>query len=221
MTKLDQNTIEAAWRYLKKAKVFTIGELVSVLKCSIPNVRIKLKQWQTYTSYNCNGKFYAMPQVPKFNHHGLWHYENVAFSKHGNLKKTIVHLVTSAHAGLTGRQLGELLGLSPQSFMHHFRNCPGIYREKHNGVYVYFSENTLIYERQKQQRISLVCQPAVVTISNSEAVLILVAIIRHHGISSEDILALPEIKKSRMKLTDIKGFLEHHGLEKKILVSEH
>ena len=215
MARLDENTVKAAWRHFEKAKIFTIGELSSILKCSIPTARLKLRQWKTYTSFNQNGRYYTLPQVPKFDHHGLWQYENIGFSKHGNLKKTIVSLTSSASAGLTGRQLGDLLGLSPQSFLHHFRNCPGLYREKHDGVYVYFSEDPSIYESQVQQRRSIACRPTVVTLSDPEAILILVAIIKHHGISAEEILSLPEIRKSKIKLAAIQGFLEYHGLGKK------
>jgi hypothetical protein len=216
MTRLDQNTIKAAWRHLEKIKIFSIGELTSVLTCSIPNARLKLKQWRAFTSYNQNGKYYALPQVPQFNHDGLWRFKDVAFSKHGNLKKTIIHLVTDSHAGLSGRQLGELLGLSPQSFLHHFRECPGIYREKYDGVFIYFSDTHEVCEKQVQQRSSLVYRSAIVTISNPEAIMILVAIIRQHSISAEDVLALPEIKKSKTKLASIQGFMEYHGLLKKI-----
>ena len=219
MTRLDQSRIKAAWVHFEKTKIFTIGDLTSILKCSISSARVKLKQWQTYTSYNLNGRYYTLPQVPQFDRHGLWRYDNAAFSKHGNLKKTIVHLVTSAPAGLTGSQLGELLGLSPQSFMHHFRKCPGICREKHDGVYVYFSDETSINERQVEERRSIIHRAAVITISDPEAVMILVAIIKHHGISAEEILMLPEIRKSKIKLTAIQGFLNFHGLEKKILDS--
>lgn len=215
MTRLDEDTIKAAWRHFEKVQVFSIEDLASVLKCSIPNSRLKLKLWRTFTSYNQNGRFYALPQVPKFDNHGLWRYKDVAFSKHGNLKKTIIHLVSVAPVGLSGRQLGELLGLSPQSFLHHFRNCPGIRREKHDGVFVYFSDNDDVHEKQVQQRRSLICRPAVVTITDPEAVMILVAIIRHHGISAEEIWVLPEIKRSKMKLVNIQGFLEYHGLVKK------
>jgi len=218
MVRLDQDTVKAALRHFEKAKVFTIGDISSALKCSIPNARLKLKQWQAHTSYNQNGRFYALPQVPRFDHYGLWHHKNVAFSRQGNLKNTFVHLVTSAPAGLSGRQLGELLGLSPQSFLHHFRNCPGICREKHDGVYVYFSDDTAVYEKQVRQRNSLACRPAVIPISDPEAIMILVAVIRHHDISAEDILMLPEIKKSNMKLPAIQGFLEWHGLEKKLRI---
>jgi len=219
MTRLDQDTIKVAQRYLEKIKVFNIGELASILTCSIPNARLKLKQWRTYTSYNQNGKYYTLPEIPEFDDHGLWRYKNVAFSKHGNLKKTIIHLVSVSPAGLSGRQLGELLGLSPQSFLHHFQECPGIHREKHDGVFVYFSDNDKVHEKQVRQRNSLIRRSSIVTLSDSEAVMILVAIIRHHGIAAEDIFILPEIKKSKIKLVDIQGFMENHGLLKKCRIS--
>jgi len=215
MTRLNQDTIKAAYRYFVKLKVFSIGELSSVLTCSIPSARLKIKQWQAYTSYNQNGKYYTLPQIPLFDQYGLWRYKNIGFSKYGNLKKTIIHLVKASPAGLSGRQLGEILGLSPQSFLHHFRECPGIYREKHDGVFVYFSDVDDIFEKQVNQRSSLICRSAIVTISDTEAILILVAIIRQHGISAEDIAALSEIKKSGIKLYKIKGFIEYHSLLKK------
>ena len=216
MARLHQDTINAAWRHLEEVKVFSIGQVASALTCSIPNARVKLKQWRAYTSYNQNGKYYTLLEVPQFNHHGLWRYKDVCFSKHGNLKKTIIHLVTVSPAGLSGRQLGELLGLLPQSFLHHFRRCPGIYREKHGGVFIYFSDTDKVYKKQAQQRSSLISRTAIVTISDLEAVMILVAIIRHHGISAEDISALPEIKKGKMKPGSIQGFMEYHGFLKKI-----
>ena len=216
MARLDPNRIKAVCIQLEKHKIFTIEELTDLLKCSIPNARLKLRQWQTYTSYNRNGRYYTLPQVPRFDHHGLWRYRNAAFSKHGNLKQTIVHLISSAPGGLTGKQLGDILGLSSQSFLHHFRDCPGTHREKHDGVYVYFSETPSVYERQVRERRAIVYRPSVVPITDAEAVMILVAIIKHHGLSAEKILSLPEIKKSKIELEAIRRFLEYHGLEKKI-----
>lgn len=213
---IDSKKIDLARARVKENKIFTLEKLVSILDCSSRTAQAKLKLWKTYTSYNQNGKYYTLPEIPQFDIHGIWQFKKVAFSRHGNLKKTIVKLVTSSPAGLTGKQLGELLGLSPQSFLHHFRNCPGIWREKHAGVYVYFSDDDSVSERQVQQRHTLVCRPAIMTISAPEAVMILVAIIRNHSISAEEILALPEIKKAKIKLTAIQGFLEYHGLEKKI-----
>jgi len=215
MGRLNHEKIKAVWHKLEKAKIFNIGELASLLTCSIPNARLKLKQWQAFTSYNQNGKYYTLPQVPRFDDYGLWRYKNAAFSRHGNLKKTVVHLVSAAPAGLSGKQLREIIGLSPQSFLHHFRQCPGIQREKHDGVFIYFSDVDEVYEKQLQERTSVSAPSAIVTLSDPEAVVILVAVIRQHGISAEEIMALPEIKKSKITLSAIKDFMAYHDLLKK------
>ncbi|MGM0656893.1 MAG: hypothetical protein ACQETR_16495 [Thermodesulfobacteriota bacterium] len=215
MGRLDPEKIKTVWHRLEKAKIFNIGDLASLLTCSVPNARLKLKQWQAFTSYNQNGKYYTLPQVPRFDDHGLWRYRDAAFSRHGNLKKTVIHVVSVSPAGLSGKQLGEILGLSPQSFLHHFRQCPGIHREKHDGVFIYFSDVDEVYEKQLQERTSVASRSAIVTLSDPEAVLILVAVIRQHGISAEEILALPEIKKSKITLSAVKGFMAYHGLLKK------
>ena len=216
MPVIDSKKIDFARSTIKRDKVFTLNKLVSLLGCSSRTAQVKLKMWNAYTSYNQNGKYYTLPEIPDFDDCGLWRHQNVAFSKHGNLKKTIVHLVTSAPAGLSGRQLGERLGLLPQSFLHHFRNCPGIYREKHDGAYVYFADSTERYEKQVQQRRSIICQVPLAKISDPEAIVILVAVIKYHGISAEDILITPEVKKSKLSKRAIQGFLEYHGLVKKI-----
>jgi len=215
MRRLDQRKIEAVCHQLEKSKVFNIEDLTSLLTCSVLNARLKLKQWQAYTSYNQNGRYYTLPQIPRFNDYGLWHYKNIAFSRHGNLKKTVIHLVETSSAGFSGKQLGEVLGLSPRSFLHHFRNCPGIHREKHDGVFIYFSDIEQVYEKQLQERKSLDDQPDIVTLSDPEAILILVAVIQEHGISAEEIAALREVKKSKIKLSTIQNFMEYHGLLKK------
>ena len=216
MPAIDTKKLDLARVTVKRNKIFMLHELVSLLGCSSRTAQAKLKLWKAYTSYNQNGRYYTLPEVPHFDVDGLWRYKNIAFSKHGNLRKTIIHLVKVSSAGLSGRQLGELLGLSPQSFMHHFSKCPGIRREKHDGVFVYFTDDDELYKRQRRQKCSDVSRSAVAAISDSEAVMILVAIISHHDISANVIMSLPVIKKSKLTLPAVQGFMEHHGLIKKI-----
>ena len=212
---IDAKKLDLARATVKRKKIFMLKELVTFLGCSTRTVQAKLRLWKAHTSYNQNGKYYTLPEIPHFDSNGLWRYKNIAFSRHGNLKQTIIHLVTASHAGLSGRQLGELLGLAPQSFMHHFRNCPGTRREKHEGIFVYFAEYPNIYEIQRKRKQKIVNQSVAATISDFEAVMILVAIINHHDISANAIMSLPEIKKSKLKLPAVHGFMEHHGLIKK------
>jgi hypothetical protein len=216
MRRLDQETIKQTYKRLERGKIFTIEQLVSALKCSTPNARLKLKQWRAFTSFNKNGRFYTLPPVPRFDRYGLWRYKDVAFSRHGNLKKTIIHVVTTSSSGLTGKELGDLLGLSPQSFVHHFRDCPDICRDKHHGVYVYFSDHPDVYKQQVQKRSLTPAAPAAgVALSDADAIMILMAVIKHHGISLKDILTLPEIK-NKVSEAALHDFFQAHGLLKKM-----
>ena len=214
MTKLSEGRLKNVFSLLEDLKVFTLERLVLSLSCSIPTARLKLKQWGAYTSYNQNGRYYAVPTVPRFDNKGLWHYENIYFSRYGNLKTTIVQLVGRSPSGLTGKEIGALVRLDPRSFLHHFRNAGGIQREKPKGVYVYFSDNPVTYKQQRKSRSKL-AHPAGEVFSEADAVVILSALIKHHGICLEEIMALPEIRMHKISSAAIRDFLEHNGLVKK------
>lgn len=216
--KLDLATIDFVSATLKKEKVFTLQRLTSLLNCSRRTAQTKLSLWKTFTSYNHNSKYYAFPEIPQFNIHGLWCYKNIAFSENGNLKNTIIHIVNSSEAGLTGKELGALLGLAPQNFVHHFKNCSGICREKHGGVYIHFSDQAGRYAQQAKRR--LVGNPVGKdTITEGDAIVILVAILNHHSISPKEILVLPEVYERGISELAIRNFLQSHAIVKKILDS--
>ena len=212
MTKIDPKKAQAV---LKKKRVFLFPFFISLLKCSVRTGRMKLKQWGIYSSYNQNGQYYAMPTIPQFDQNGLWHYKGIFFSKHGTLKNTVVHLVNASSYGLTGNQIGEIVKLSPRSFLHHFRDAPGILREKHDGVYVYFSKDDDTYNQQVQNRLQTIDRT--VQITDADAVVILVALIKQPDISLDDLAQLPDLKGKAFSPAVIRTFLEHHDLLKKTL----
>lgn len=214
MQRIDFEQIKKIKSILKKKIIFTFAELLLLLNCSIRTGRSKLKEWQTYNSYNKNGKYYTMPTVPRFNEHGLWCYKGVCFSKHGNLKNTVVHLVNQAQSGLTGKQIGEILGLPSRSFLHHFRDSRGLLREKHEGVYVYYCDDPDIYQHQLQERIRSQIDDFR-GISDMDAIVILVALIKHQHIGVEEIWRLPEIQAQGLSRHKIEMFFKTHNLEKK------
>ncbi len=216
MPKIEPAKLTLARETLKKKKIFTLPMLVRILECSSRTAQTKLKMWKTYTSYNKNGRYYTLPEIPRFDKNEIWRYKDIAFSRHGNLKKTIIQLINTSTSGLSGSELGNILGLAPQSFVHHFRDCPGICREKHGGVYIHFSDQPGKHKQQVQRRIAALVQVIKKDIiTEGDAIIILVAIIKRHEISLEDILVLPEIKKSRLSRSVIENFMESHGLLKK------
>jgi len=215
MKRINQETIRNTQVLFQKIKVFTIDQLVSSLSCSVPTARLKLKQWHAYTSYNQNGRYYALYNIPYFDLNDIWCFKGICFSKHGNLKKTIIYLVNNSTEGLTGKKLGSILRLSPQSFLHHFKSTQGIQREKHKGVYVYFSDKPEIYITQMEQRCRKRTTSTQCQLSNQDAIIILTSIIKHHGIELENIMKLPEIRKIKLSRNAIQDFMDAHGLLKK------
>ena len=151
---IDLQTIRTALRTFKQRKVMSIAQLVEILNCSVPTVRNRQKEWNTFTSYNQNGSYYTLPGIPEFDKHGLWKYKRVSFSKHGNMKQTITHLVKSSETGLDAAQIGKLLGLFPQSFTSHLKGLPDLLREKSAGRYVYFQhmKSFICCRRKKGQK---------------------------------------------------------------------
>ncbi len=133
-----------------KRKVLTIGQLVQLLGCSIPTARSRLKTWDAYTSYNHNGRYYTLRGLPRFDQHGLWRYKTVGFSKHGNLKQTVIQLVRNSAGGLDAAEIGRLLGMPPRSFLSHFRTAAGLTRERVAGRFIYFCDEEAVFGRQKQ-----------------------------------------------------------------------
>jgi len=213
MPRIDHEKIKNAFSLLKRKKVFDFSYLLSLLSCSVRTGRFNLKNWKAFSSYNQNGRYYTLPGVPHFDENGLWWYRDIFFSENGTLKNTVVHLISSSSSGLTGEQLGKIVGISPRSFLHHFRGISGIRRKKHDGVYVYFSDDV---DRYKQQTANRLGEPEFDRpISDADAVLILVALIKHHEITVEDLAKLPEVKTKKIAPPAIDEYLKQHGLGKK------
>jgi hypothetical protein len=198
-----------------RKKVMTKIELMDLLQCSGKTVQRRIKLWRALTSYNKNSRYYTLPEIVVFDSYGIWHYKDISFSQYGNLDETVIQLVHTADAGLTGRELGNILGLEPRSFLSHFRGNPKLYRIKCNARFVYFSgeikrQEKQIEVRQEQEEIIAGQFP-----TSTQAVMILVELIKHPALSSAELAK--GLCKQGMKITSsaIEQLLIHHGLIKK------
>ena len=202
-----------------RQKIITIDQLVQLLKCSVITARRRLKKWQTYTSINKNGRYYTLPQVPIFNENGLWKYQTVLFSKPGNLTKTIVELIKTSQKGLSAVEIADIVGISPNSsFLSQIKNVPGVRREKYQGRFTYLSDLPEIYNRQKHRWAS--SQRVIGFPADTEAILILVQLIKHPGIGIEQLADKVSKRGKRIDHDAIRRFLEFHDLLKKTSVTK-
>jgi predicted transcriptional regulator len=198
-------------------KVMTISDLKNRTKVSEITIRRKLKKSGAITSYNRNGKFYTLPDIPKFDINGLWNYKDIRFSKFGNLNQTIIQLVNNSPGGLYAEIIGELIAYQPHSLLNQLCLKSTIQRQKSHGKYVYFSIEEQVYKSQFNKHTSLQRLYIEDEISCIVAVRLLIEKIRKPKSSLSDLVKI--LHKENIKISELQAnnFFEKHGIEKKTL----
>jgi hypothetical protein len=199
----------------RRSRIMTASQLADHLVCSIPTVRNRLKSWETLTSYNRNGRYYALADVAKFDENGLWKHKGVFFSNHGTLKATVRHLVGNSPAGLDAREIGRLVGLPARSFMAQLQKIPGLRREKHEKRFVYYSDEEDTYRSQEARRVEESKRKVKELPSDTEAIFILVDRIKHPDSSFEQCAQRLRRRGRRVDISAVRNLLADHGIEKK------
>jgi len=183
MSRESDTRVEKARKAFRRQMILTLAEVAELIDGSIHTARRRLKEWGVLNSYNQNGRYYTLPDVPDFDANGLWQRRGVFFSRYGTLKQTVVELVRRSPAGLDAGEMRALLGLDPRSFLSAFAKHPQLMREKSKGRFVYFCSDPAVSGKQRQHRWALNAMGRQPT--PSEAVAILVEKIKHPALSNE------------------------------------
>jgi hypothetical protein len=207
--------LEKAKEEIRSAKVMTLTQLKARLSCSQRSVQRYLRQWCCLSSYNHNGKYYALPDVPRFNRFGIWRYDDVGFSRYGNLKETVIGLIENAKAGMTASEIGEVMGVNPHSFLSQFRNDSRLRREKRSGRLVYFCSKREVCEAQRRERF--LSEPPAAFPSDAQAVIILVCLIKNPDVTMEELVTQVQKEHGGIERGTVERLLAHHGIQEKKL----
>ncbi|MBN2258734.1 MAG: hypothetical protein JW704_13110 [Anaerolineaceae bacterium] len=214
---MDEEDILTQFR---RRKVVTIQVLADIISCSLISARRRLKKWHAMTSINRNGRYYTLPDLPHFDHHGLWLYKTILFSRHGNLKETMRALIQKSEGGLKSSEIRKIIGLpGNSSHLSLLRRSADICREKVGGSYIYFSAEPAVFDRQMhfylEHTLSRHSLP-----SDAEAVSLLVQFIKHPQAGSEELSAILSREGIHLGPDVVRNFLEHHDLLKKTADTE-
>jgi len=210
---IKKELLDQAMRQFISDQVMTLPQLEELLSCSKRSVQRYLSKWGCLRSYNHNGKYFTLKVIARFDSYGIWKYQDIGFSRFGNLKDTVIQLVNNSSAGLTAKELGNILGVNAQSFISQFRVDQRLKREKWEGVLVYFSSDFNISITQKTERF--LDQEVFPLPSDTQAVIILVSLIKHPKTSTEDLVKIISKDHKGITVTMIERLLAHHGLLKK------
>lgn len=104
------------------------------------------------SSYSHAGKFYTLRTIPDFDQYGLWHYDEVSFSKYGTLKSTIRVIVSESSEGFTHKELKKLLRIRVQNTLNDLLKKNAITREPVENLYLYLCHDRKIASIQIAQR---------------------------------------------------------------------
>lgn len=114
----------------------------------------RLRELDYLSSFSHVGRYYTLPGVAGFDPQGLWFYEDIGFSRFGNLKQTIIHWVDQSVAGKTHEELEKQLHLRVHNALLDLVRSGNIARETFEGIFVYLSmrsdrmQQQLVYRRE-------------------------------------------------------------------------
>jgi len=197
-------------RRLRDAKVFSIDVLIRLLHCSVRTAWRRLRELNTFTSYNHNAMYHVLPGIPQFDEHGIWRYKDIGFSRHGNLSRTVRYLVDHSPEGITAQQICAILGVSAASLYTFFRNIPGIAAHRDGGTLIFFSAQA----ESRTLQIARRCESNV-PLRSADAVLVLVDRIKHPGDTIEQCVRRLRRQSAAITPQTVRSLLERHGIVKK------
>lgn len=201
-------------------KILTKSELLDISGCSNMTLFRRLSEHGYYTSYNFNSRYYTIPEVAKFDNHGLWNYRQVRFSRFGTLKATIQHFVANSEMGYSVNELNHLLGVRVASLLLPLSNEGLIVREYLNGWH-YFSTEPRQREQQITRRRTTLerSQTARVILpqelDDQSTIEALVGLVKNPDFEPKDIRAYLKARGIRASLPAVKAFFARYDLLKK------
>jgi hypothetical protein len=214
MAPLQKNTALLGQLFFDK-KCWQIDELASKLNYAIISVRRLLLQVGYHRSYTHNGRWYTLKNIPVFNVHGLWHHDEIGFSKRGTLTNTIVHIIDSSRSGYPAGALCSMLTTDCRAVLTQMYQKGRIDRVKPKAEFVYLSADKHINHRQQMICTASEDKVPLGSISPEIAVRVLVEFINNPSLSSIEISANLKNKMDiRVEPKQIKALFEQHGLKK-------
>lgn len=141
LTKLE--SLKVLRKFFRKKPVADITELLALLKTTsrMSGFR-RLKELNYLSSYSHAGSYYTLAHIPHFDSVGLWHYEGIGFSKYGNLKTTLIQLISQSNTGMTHQELEVQLGVRVYNTLLDLVRSHQIKRDQVEGTYLYISSDS-------------------------------------------------------------------------------
>jgi len=169
-------------------RVLTLPQLSQTLQCSRSTILRRLAEHGYFSSYNHSGMFFTIPEVARFDSHGLWTCKTARFSKHGSLKESLVYLVQSSSHGMTHQELTSVLAVRVHNPLLELTREGTLRRERIGPTFVYLhAKRTRQTEQRKRRKAATPRRPAVPP-THRQTIATLLELIQDPQVSREQIV---------------------------------
>jgi hypothetical protein len=167
------------------------------------------------TSFSHSGQYYTLEELAKFDEHGLWHYGDIGFSKHGTLLDTIVFFVNQSPVGMTNSELQLHCHSIVKAALIDLIEKQRLSRAKPAQVYVYVSPDPTKAEEQIKKRQEMTAY----SVDDATALRVLLTAYRlvEGSVSSEQIADVLQKEGAKISLEVVQQVFHRYGLGKKTL----
>lgn len=181
---------DAVVKLLSSKKVVELEDIRKALGgVSRATVFRRLQDVPYRSSYNHNGRYYSLYDPRKCDRHGLWSHGDILFARDGSLQDTAVRLVQESEAGLTQRELQDLLGVRVQTFLLSSVREGLIDRDRVEGVYLYLHGEPSVRKAQKERRREQVAaaQDADAELKDEVVIQVLLQLVRNPAFGPQEV----------------------------------
>jgi len=215
MIKTKQDKIRAIKRQFQKHKVLRIEDLFKVIgTVSRRTVNRYIKELEYLTSYTHKGRYYTLQETAEFDAHGLWHYADIGFSRHGTLYDTITYFVDHSEAGMTSNELKSESHTEVKYALLDLVEKEKLSRVKPSKVYVYLSSDPTKAQKQIQYREDITVDQPIDQATSFRVLLAVYKFIKDPP-SPEQVANYLKNQGSKISLKVVRQVFQRYGLEKK------
>ncbi len=177
-------------RLLRSRPVVEFDDLRTALGApSDATVFRHLKQIPYRSSYNQNGRYYALHDPGRYDRWGLFSVGDAYFSVDGTARATVIRLVNESGAGRAQKELQDLVHIRVQPFLLEAIRQGAIERERFGKLYVYFHCDPEIgQEQRRRRRESLQTERARESVDPELVIRVLLVLLRHPGSTSGQVV---------------------------------
>ena len=113
-----------------------------------------MKELEYISSCSHRGKYYTLKEIAGFDSRGLWFYNSILFSSYITVKETIRNIIDNSEQGLSTSELNEILKFNYRKTLLELSKSNELNRKKIAGLYVYFSTDKFIQQKQELTRFT-------------------------------------------------------------------